>query len=814
MDKWSIARTELKKDVISILSNLSYPVLTNIDTTLDLFYRISLVNINIRNLDGITSSVISSLKQIYVDNKGDANALIVLKDTLEPFYKKIYYLLNHIDLSNNKQKTLYPMMQDLVLSPQIVANSSSLFRDQDVTLFCGDDECLKYYGQAYQLRNLVHIAPNWSILEIYRHLQSLMVAYLLPIIQYEDKLKDIINSLLNFADDISEEEPNNQTKAVYEFISTGTNAIEIKKQIIESSILYFLYDKSDISLNVIKDFCNNQFHLNSDNNFYNRILSERSFSHKIISKPGAGTRLYSLSEDEHHRIETAIENFKYQEQLFLQNIDLCLQSYGISEFLDDVVAKLKELLEENYNHDLSEFLEQQTDNGSNMRTRFLSFLKTCSPSTSDNNIETIFFDILRVCEENDFLHKVSAGNVIARYTNTPKLQSYIKKQKRIVFLDAQILIYMLCYHYKSQCDDFSPIYSVVKQLCVLAENDYNIEFKTSNFYLEEVAYHIKEALLLIPFEDMGYFENNNSNNVFYRFYRYLDENEKLDIEYDFATFLGDFRVEYKDIFKGFCLENISNVVRTLLEDNIDICEISKTSIGTNAFEVFKNTINTLNKSRPTINIERDASMLSHLCSNSSDEMPYFITLDSSFYSARRKLYKELKGANMFYLYSPAKFITSYSLLNMNINPENVTKEFISTFGADDFRTKTSQFLDIISFLTSDVNEESKIRQLNKIKEFKEKYVIDISDDSGEIDLTSDGREQPYIALIKDISYHYNNSTTKYNLSDLKQVMQNDNGFEAISQIFDDELSSYIQNRKFTTTLYNRIDTEIAKYLKL
>lgn len=49
MDKWSIARTELKKDVISILSNLSYPVLTNIDTTLDLFYRISLVNINIRN---------------------------------------------------------------------------------------------------------------------------------------------------------------------------------------------------------------------------------------------------------------------------------------------------------------------------------------------------------------------------------------------------------------------------------------------------------------------------------------------------------------------------------------------------------------------------------------------------------------------------------------------------------------------------------------------------------------------------------------------------------------------------------------------
>ena len=68
-----------------------------------------------------------------------------------------------------------------------------------------------------------------------------------------------------------------------------------------------------------------------------------------------------------------------------------------------------------------------------MRTRFLSFLKTCSPSTSDNNIETIFFDILRVCEENDFLHKVSAGNVIARYTNTPKLQSYIKNKRELYF---------------------------------------------------------------------------------------------------------------------------------------------------------------------------------------------------------------------------------------------------------------------------------------------------------------------------------------------------------------------------------------------
>jgi len=797
---------EITLNIGRIFASTIKPTFSDFEDSLNLFNKILTVNSGIKEFEGLSKTVLQNLETIFINNKGDLSSLKILSTELEPFYKKIIFLLKNINYSNHQNKTLGVLMQELELSSVISQRTegiSTLLSENNLPLYKGADDYLEYLCNAYIIRNQVHSSPNWGYVEIFTKLESILVSYFFPLLKYKNELNNAVSKLLTDVLPIEIEEYNNQTKALFDFISHGTNTIEIKKQILFSSILYYLYDKPKASTTDIVDFCNIQHNINSNIEFYNRLLGSLLTDHKIetVSK-----NEFKISQKEHVRLTTSIENYKYQEQNFLLSFKNLLTFYNIEDKYSDIFNNLRLLLETNYNIDMYEIFNKATEttNDENCR-KFLNFLESILVDKNKSN--DLLLCLLAICEENDFLHKLSASKVISRYTNSSEFQNYIRSQERVIFLDTQILLYLLCYSYQ-EVNDYNIFYKVVKELYEISEINENIKLKTSNFYINEAAYHLKEAVLLIPFEESGFFEGENSQNVFFKYYCHLRDKNELESGIEsFADFLSEFNVIYDDIFNSECLGNIIRIITGILDGlEIEHIVMKKVSQESTAFTIFKNSLNTSRKQRQSVTIENDASLIDYLTDkyNSINE-PYFLTWDTAFYDVREKYSKVKKGCGSYYLYSPSKFLTNLSLSNIEINPEFVTNEFISILNADDIKSKTNKFLDILNFIF-DMDKEARLKRINMLKIFKEKYVIDIS--ASHDGLILEEKTQPYSALIQQLSFYYNNRRNKYSMEDLRLIFCDDRIFENLENVIENELATYTKDFKFSDQLFIRFNNLI------
>jgi hypothetical protein len=812
MFNWNIIKREISLNVEKIFTDKNKPVFKNFNESLDLFYKVVLVKCNNKLLDGLTRSVLPALHQAYVTDKGSINSLKVIAEELEPFYKKIILLIKNQDLTSDSKKTLGPLMIELNLSKKINNKTKSfpdLFNEANLLTYKNEDEYLEFLCHSYLIRNQVHNSPNWDYIEVFTNLRSILVSYFYPVLLYSKELNSAISKqIVEFAPEI-EEKFDNQTRALYEFITHGNSTIEIKKQILNSSILYYLLSNSPSSINEISEHCNKQFNLTLESSLYKRTVSSLMTERKVLHDELDKDKI-KLSESERTRLGKAISDFEFQERNFLFLINQTLIEYNLESHIDDLVTNLRVLLETNYENDIYEIYNQAFEVTNNENCyKFIKYLESISNSKDIAN--EIFFKLLLSCEENDFLHRVSASQVISKYTNSNQFQNYIRLQQRIVFMDAQLIIYILCVYYKD-VNDFNIYYNITKDLLKHSEKHVNVKLVTSIHYVYEAAYHLKEALLLIPFEDLGFYEPKNSQNVFYQYYAYLKQNDHLDNDVNsFEDFISGFDLSYDDHFSKNYLQNTGRLIIQFLESfGIQVEHIIKPTSPArdDVFSAFKNALNILRRPRQEVTIENDATMLYYLTNKyNADQEPFFVTWDNAFYEARKRYLAQNKGCKNFFLYSPSKLLTTFSLTKFEINPESVTKEFLSILDADDLQSKATNFLDTLSFLF-DIEKEERRKYISKLREFKEKYIIDQPLQLEETILEE--RSQPYNALFKEFTYHVNGKNPKFTLDELKELMSNDEYFDPLTQLLDKELEYYTQNFSFTDNLFISVGKLIKK----
>lgn len=812
MYNWNRIQTELMVNIEKVFTGTIEPVFTDFKDSLDLFFRVILVKCNKQLIDGLTRSILPALYQAYVTNPGNINPLKILSEELEPFYKKLLILIKNRDYTQNRAKTLGPLMEELQLSQIINTRSvgfSELFDESTVLNYIGQDEYLEYLCRSYIIRNQVHNSPDWDYVEVFTNLRSIVVAYLYPVLKYRKEISDSISSCMKIDSLETDITVDNQTKALYEFISLGNNTVEIKKQILNSSILYFLLSNETASIGEIMEYCNNQFNSNADISFYTRttnaLLSEGKvvFDHSI-------NKLHKLSDKERDRLQKAISNFDFLEKNFMLSVQQILSNYSLDRHTNDIITNLKTLLETNYDTDLYEIYNQiaETTNNEN-RSIYIKYLDSITKSRELS--DKVFFELLRLCEENDYLHRISASKVISSYINSNQLQNYLRLQERVIYMDTQLLLYILCIFYK-EVKDYNIYYNITLDLIKYSESNPNVSLNTSILYVYEAAYHFKEALLLIPFEDLDFYEPKNSHNVFFQYYEYLSNNDLLEDDVkSFEDFLAGFELVYEDVFSTSFIQTVARLITSFLESfNINIENIHKASNQAyeESFNVFKNVLNTLGRPRQEITIENDATMLFYLTNKySSDQEPFFITWDHTFYEARKRYLEKSKGCKNFYLYTPSKLLTNLSLTKFEINPEGVTREFMSILDADDIQTKTSHLLDIISQLF-DIDRNERRKYLSKLKEFKAKYIIDqeIQIDEG----SSEEKTQPYSALLSELANQVSNSNSLISMENLKALLSNEEFFEPLTSIFDKELGYYTLHYKFSNSFLKDVNALIKK----
>lgn len=812
MDNWIKTKVAIAKEVNEVVSSLKFPILdVDISVIIDLFEKLLRINIGVKTIDGVSRSIIPAIQSIMTNGVSDLGAFKVLAEEIEPYYKKLIYIKDATDVSLDRNETLFPCIKRLDLlqtfqGPDL--NRKSVFDNRTNESYIDEEECIRYYKFAYTIRNDVHNSTDWTYSETILHVKNLLVAYLLPIIQHKDvldaKMAEMLRNSKSYM--LYENELSSQVKALYEFISLGNDTIEIKNQILDSSIIYYIYDHKQSTIEDLKTYCEELYNLGSDTQFYQKIIN-RLLTIGRIKKDPTDRNKYVLRDEELARVTMAIETFVNQEKLFLYNYEQLVNLYGVSgEKRDELLQILSGTLQDNYNIPIAELIESDKINADVSTEKLISFIQQ-NVSTDAIDVKHFLSDLLKLCEDNNFLHKLCASRVISKYTNEAKLQSFVRQQDNIVYLDAQILIYALCYYSDSYCDEFSPYYSSVKDIISLKRNNHNIKLYTTEQYVAEAAYHIREALMLIPFEEFGYFNKSVSSNVFYNFYLYKKRESKIEDDATFEMFMAEFDVYYKDIFqKKF--NNIIDVITEVLEQDIEIVgEVTPVDIDSDVFDCFKSACVLNGKSRSTQPICNDASMLKFLTDENDGPTPFFVTLDSVFYQARKRYYDYRRACNAFYIYSPARYATNYTLSRLSIKTDSVSKEIMSILDAENFKDKTDNFIDIISsFMTSD-NEESSIKRIRSIREFKNKYIID-ADTEQEVDPTTEEKREPYVELIKHISYHYNNCE-KYTLKDIRLAIQDDETYNALENVFEEELCEYVNNGAFSDNIFCNIDKVIG-----
>jgi hypothetical protein len=254
----------------------------------------------------------------------------------------------------------------------------------------------------------------------------------------------------------------------------------------------------------------------------------------------------------------------------------------------------------------------------------------------------------------------------------------------------------------------------------------------SKHYLKEVSYHLRQALLLIPFADRyDKYKKEISSNVFYRYYYELREKDQLEEDINsFADFLYEtFCFEEADAYYSSYWDRSISVLEDIIYNELDINIEEIPRYGEdqikNASDIFTSLFDE-NKSKSDLILKNDAIMGVHLFGTPIEEAePFFLTWDSMFSSFRKKYIQTYKSSTKLYwhLFSPMKFVNHMDLLNLHIDVDHLSDDMLTMIETDEYKNHTSRIIDKFSKILdiSGMDANKRRKYINKISDevFKE-----------------------------------------------------------------------------------------------
>jgi len=110
------------------------------------------------------------------------------------------------------------------------------------------------------------------------------------------------------------------------------------------------------------------------------------------------------------------------------------------------------------------------------------------------------------------------GKLYSRISTPDAFEQYARLPNRKVYVDTQLVLYGICVNMDFGSSENKRFISMKNLLDTMSSKD-NIQLILSRHYLSEVSYHLRQALLLIPFADRyDIYKKEISSNVFYRYY--------------------------------------------------------------------------------------------------------------------------------------------------------------------------------------------------------------------------------------------------------------------------------------------------------
>lgn len=613
------------------------------------------------------------------------------------------------------------------------------------------------------------------------------------------------------------------SKVLYDLLSIGNDTSDIKNNLINSLIVFYVFEKEKTNINEI--FLNLKIKLNDsiDEAF---IKNQVNFlkTHKRLLTYQEDRSLIILSEQEKEQISDFIKQADILQHDFETDFLNILTKYQLDCFSAEIIDYLKNLYRTNYQLDIDETNNKLDfeDSVHRIYNDFHSYIvKKISNKEKTNEL---IIDIKKLCSNNNYINKISATTAFTSLYKSNSLEKYLNQNDKRIFIDTPLVVFLLCHKYREtqltvEWDDI--FYKTTINLIEIWEksND-KIQLYTTFDYLKEVAGELQKALKTSHFLEFDFYEKlGTTKNTFINFYQFLKANDLFETENinDFVDFIIELGFDNINPDSGSFYADTIGVLKDYLEYfDIDIVFHKEYDDFEELKRDYEITLMSQDKSKSSSAIINDLRLIRYLADKTyhidiesgQTLVPFLATWDTTFYDFRKKLIKKNTDKySFFHIYNPSRLINKLSLENFKLNSEVITNDIFAYADANyNISSKVRALIDMIAPILG--NKVTKnIKLVKKLADIRHKQIEEQLNLNDGYDINKNLPVEE--VLIETINY-FKSSDTKYTFDDFSKVFCDEKNNEFIINFVQDSIGKISFKTKFDNAVFLSIEKIIEE----
>ena len=511
------------------------------------------------------------------------------------------------------------------------------------------------------------------------------------------------------------------TKTLYDLLAHGKDSSDIKNSLVDSVIISIIYEKGSIGLPELKEELERRIGKNIPDIIHSVNILK---SDQRIKSDEQNKKLLCLSDEEYNNVQEILALSAQTEKEFCLEFTNILSRYQI-EYTPKLLEELKKLYKFYYSNDIDYHTKDDDDVYVKIFDKFKKYLLTLIHDKKC--IDLLIADIKALCENNNYLNKISASESFLSLYKSNQLESYLNQRKKEIYLDTPTFVYLLCAYYGIERNDWeNPFYRSMKSL-INFKNTYSnkVNFYIIRDYLGEVAGEIKKALQYAKFEKYSFFNDlGGTRNTLYNYYDYLKNAKLFEIEDGIETF--------EDFMYNLGLDNLEPNDNRFINDTFSFLQDVADNYGIEVVdwypdekfseikESYERILLIHEKDRSETAIRNDVNQVITLLLNDSNSDVYLTTWDTTIHLLRNVILDNMNQGKYHYfdIYNPAKLSNKISLENFNIDESALTNEIFAYADKKyDISNRVKSLLEIIAPFLKNVNSGNNklLKKLSRIR---------------------------------------------------------------------------------------------------
>lgn len=592
------------------------------------------------------------------------------------------------------------------------------------------------------------------------------------------------------------------TKLVFDTLTTCPAVNDVKSKFIESYILLFLFEHNSATSADIISYLTHKLELN-DTNLYNIVLGKLNMTDCIVTTSST-PKMFGLSDKKRLEITKVKETVTQSSNILKEQCtEICLK-YDLnadSQTLDTFICKLFEI---GFSTEINEWSRTAVKKETALKNTYEELVKYLHIKSElpITYVAPIANELITIYSKNPIIYKANASRMFFSLFKNNRLDEYISLNLKEFVLDTQILLQICCVTFDTfELVNADILYKVGKRFWRNVRANRNVKLYTTDVYVEEVANHLCAAYKLSRFLELDYIQDlGPSKNIFFNHYLAIKKEGYVESFHDYiCQFLDEDVSDMKaNELQTFTYNQLRNIFEDLSIEVLATPEIEDFSKYKKEYEISMSFMGYDNRS---YNARKNDIYSVIWCGNLFDTFentPYLITTDTSFVGIRNRMVEKFNELSYWYVFSPQKISETLSLMNFRVEPTMIDDNIISLVESN-FNTSndTISFIDLLNTFVDDKNlsEWKLAAKLSKIRKLKTTAVNET---------TLSNNNQPIDEFLLLLTDSYSKRTDGYKLIDLIDIFCDNESADRIAEYIYYKLESF----KLGTT---KLDTEVFKF---